>query len=157
MTGDGYAPKWVQSVTPAEIVRQRQIGWVDFHPEDFCHVCGHRNPCWSTGGDWDVVFPGHNGIVCPTCFATLYADAIGSDRVVWEFRTIFVNGERCVASPADQQSLAEIGRKAQASADSAKAEREDDSGCMEKFEAGTCWGNQYAMETVVEWVNEALS
>ncbi len=38
--------QWIAAVLPEEIVRQRQLGWPDFHPEDFCHRCGRRNPVW---------------------------------------------------------------------------------------------------------------
>jgi hypothetical protein len=82
------APAWVHSVLPSEIVRQRQIGWRDFHPEDFCHICGRRNPVWfAPAVDWDAVVDGHGGIFCPSCFTGLYAAATGNDRAVWEFRT----------------------------------------------------------------------
>lgn len=68
------APAWVHAVTPAAIVAQREAGWPDFHPEDFCHRCGRRNPVWWCALDvWSVVFPDHAGIVCPSCFAESYA------------------------------------------------------------------------------------
>ena len=84
----GYAPAWVQSVLPDEIVRQRSLGWPDFHPEDFCHRCGQRNMSWftdyetfqSVGGD---SFGG--GIICPSCLATLHV-ANGAFEGTWEFR-----------------------------------------------------------------------
>lgn len=83
MTDTPNAPAWVQSVTPAEIVRQRQLGWPDFHPEDFCHICGHRNPIWSAPAeDWSTVIDGHGGIFCPSCWVTLYESVVGH-RVGW--------------------------------------------------------------------------
>lgn len=92
---EGYAPAWVQSVTPAEVVRQRRLGWPDFHPEDFCHVCGHRigAPWFVSAETWGKVFDGHAGIVCPPCFTTLYAAATGSDRVGWELRVDHQEGD----------------------------------------------------------------
>ena len=78
------APSWVQSVAPAEIVRQRLLGWPDFHPEDFCHICGHRNPVWSApAGDWSTVIDGHGGIFCPSCWATLYEAEVGRPMLWW--------------------------------------------------------------------------
>lgn len=95
MSGDdAIAAPWVQSVTPAEIVRQRQLGWPDFHPEDFCHVCGHRNAApWSApAAEWSAVVDGHGGIFCPSCFTTLYAAATDDDRVCWELRVTWKDG-----------------------------------------------------------------
>ncbi len=34
---------------PTAIAEQRTKGWPDFHPEDFCHRCGHPGP-WSQIG-----------------------------------------------------------------------------------------------------------
>lgn len=82
------APSWVQSVLPSDIVQQRQLGWPDFHPEDFCHVCGRRNPVWSApAADWDAVINGHGGIFCPSCFADLY-DSTQTRPALWQFSTI---------------------------------------------------------------------
>lgn len=66
--GGGYAPDWVESVRPDEIPRQRARGWPDFHPEDFCHRCGHRNPVWCIDDRWpfDTL---EDTILCPSCFA----------------------------------------------------------------------------------------
>jgi hypothetical protein len=81
--GDGaYAPEWVQSVTPDEIARERERGWVNFHPEDFCHRCGQRNPGWWVDFEhWKeathMLGRGSVSIVCPTCFIFLWEKATG--------------------------------------------------------------------------------
>lgn len=63
-------------VTPDEVAEQRAKGWPDFHPEDFCHRCGRRNPKWFSP-DWHELPDGHAGILCPACFAiTVDPDAI---------------------------------------------------------------------------------
>jgi hypothetical protein len=49
------------------ISRQRARGWVDFHPEDFCHQCGRRFHYWHAP-DWYDVQDGALGIICPVCF-----------------------------------------------------------------------------------------
>lgn len=79
------APPWVHAVLPSEIVRQRQLGWPDFHPEDFCHICGRRNSAtWTAPAvDWNAVIDGHGGIFCPSCWAALYEDATGQPRTHW--------------------------------------------------------------------------
>ena len=83
-----HAPAWVAAVLPSEIVRQRQSGWPDFHPEDFCHICGRRNPVWSAPAeDWTAVVDGHGGIFCPSCFAQLYEAATGVPNALWTFET----------------------------------------------------------------------
>jgi hypothetical protein len=70
------APSWVHSVLPGEIHRQRSLGWPDFHPEDFCHRCGHRNIVWyANPDDWALATAelprGVLEILCPSCFVTL--------------------------------------------------------------------------------------
>lgn len=81
---DRNAPKWVQSVTPTEIIRQRAIGWPDFHPEDFCHECGRRNPVWWVESeDWNRA--GDHNILCPPCFTTAWEAATGQ-RGIWQVR-----------------------------------------------------------------------
>lgn len=71
-----------------EIAEQREKGWVDFHPEDFCHRCGGRNVySWNAPNDiWNMVV-GMNweGIVCPQCFTELASDA-GYIPTVWLLR-----------------------------------------------------------------------
>lgn len=57
---------------------QEAKGWPDFHPETFCHRCGHRNVAsWFVGNrDWNLlrvarVLPASE-IICPSCFTDLY-------------------------------------------------------------------------------------
>lgn len=76
--GRQYAPSWVHAVLPETIVDQREKGWPDFHPEDFCHRCGRRNPNWWTTDvhAWTHAMSGrerrHLEIVCPSCFGELH-------------------------------------------------------------------------------------
>ena len=71
------------SVTIEEIDEQRRKGWVDFHPEDYCHRCGGRNPSWSVDSDrFNAAFgpPSehpYQGIVCPGCFVEAHEAATG--------------------------------------------------------------------------------
>ena len=67
-------------VTLEEIERQRDVGWPDWHPEDFCHRCWNRNISWATPADvWDPVMRGgdHGSfgpwgeIICIPCFIEL--------------------------------------------------------------------------------------
>jgi hypothetical protein len=79
------APGWAHAVTPDTIVAQRAAGWPDFHPEDFCHRCGRRNPCWSASRAAWAVARGDDhggGIVCPSCFIELHEAATGA-KVNW--------------------------------------------------------------------------
>lgn len=40
-------------VSPEYIKAQREAGWPDMHPEDYCHRCGNRNPLWyADRDDW---------------------------------------------------------------------------------------------------------
>ena len=80
------------SVTLEEIDRQRELGWPDFHPEDYCHRCGGRNvPSWYVDSDrFNMAFgpPNehpYNGIVCPGCFVDAHEEATGM-RCTWELR-----------------------------------------------------------------------
>ena len=90
MTNELEAPDYVRSVLPSEILRQRENGWPDFHPETFCHRCGHRNAnWWADGDDWETATAslprGVMEILCPSCFAELYAEATG-EFVAWSVR-----------------------------------------------------------------------
>ena len=70
--GRQYAPSWVHAVLPETIEKQRKKGWPDFHPEDFCHRCGRRNPVWWTDSrSWNRAAPERTSILCPSCFAEL--------------------------------------------------------------------------------------
>lgn len=68
------------SVTLADIDKQRELGWPDFHPEDFCHRCGGKNLNWFVDSDRFNLAMGQpdvqpfNGIVCPGCFVTLHEE-----------------------------------------------------------------------------------
>lgn len=71
-------------VEPDEIIRQRELGWPDFHPEDFCHRCGAKNPSWYASADsWIEATSGwakqtgREGICCPLCFLELYEETTG--------------------------------------------------------------------------------
>lgn len=82
-------PEQRLSVTLAEIDEQRDKGWPDFHPEDFCHRCGGKNVrSWSVDSDRFNAALGYpnehpyDGIVCPGCFVELHEQATGL-QTVW--------------------------------------------------------------------------
>lgn len=82
-----YAPPWVYAVTPSQVVAERANNWQQFHPEDFCHLCGRRNFSWWVASDlWNRAFanapPGMTSILCPGCFVGL----LGGDGGTWELR-----------------------------------------------------------------------
>lgn len=87
---------WVASVLPEEIIRQRELNWPDFHPEDFCHRCGRRNPTWFTDQPtWlaatseRAVETGHEGIYCPSCFVDLYHQQIEPQQgFLWQLSLV---------------------------------------------------------------------
>lgn len=60
-------------IDPAYIQEQREQGWPDIHPEDYCHLCGVWNPGWHYDGDWSKLVQryqeetGREGILCPVC------------------------------------------------------------------------------------------
>lgn len=69
------------SVSLAHLAEQRERGWPDFHPEDFCHRCGGRNLSWWTEPEsWNAIMRQDgpdapwqwNEIICPQCFAELW-------------------------------------------------------------------------------------
>lgn len=70
-------------VSPAEIDQQRDQGWPDFHPEDYCHRCGAPNPSWSVDAlRFNAAMGpseshGWEGIVCIGCFVQLHEAATG--------------------------------------------------------------------------------
>lgn len=84
---DPHAPPWVESVTLDDLEVQRERGWPDFHPEDFCGRCGRRNPVWWTPSDvWnEATGPERELILCPSCFAVDHEAATG-ERSCWVFR-----------------------------------------------------------------------
>lgn len=71
-------------VTLSEIEQQRQKGWPDFHPEDYCHDCGARNlTSWYVDSDrFNLAMGSDRGIVCPQCFVTGWEQQTGL-RAVW--------------------------------------------------------------------------
>lgn len=79
----------MSTVTPEYIKAQREQGWPDIHPEDYCHRCGNRNPLWyADRDDWLTATSawaaetGREGICCPTCFAEMHQQATGR-RTIW--------------------------------------------------------------------------
>ena len=90
---DGERPPpthYTLSVLPEEIVRQRSLKWPDFHPEDFCHRCGHRNITWYVmdAEAWQIAVRNQprlvSEILCPVCFALLYEANGGPGVHMWE-------------------------------------------------------------------------
>lgn len=82
-----------EHVTFEEIEEQRAAGWVDFHPEDFCHKCGRRNISWCVDSDrFNMAMKVLNGrprsgIICPVCFVLAHEaafDVHGTWRLVPE-------------------------------------------------------------------------
>lgn len=86
-------------VSPEEIDAQREMGWPDFHPEDFCHRCGAPNPSWAVDSDRFNAAMGQEyqwgGIVCVGCFVRLHEEATGL-RCSWRLvpKTNFRHIER---------------------------------------------------------------
>lgn len=66
-----------------DIDRQRELGWRDFDPEDFCHRCGCPNlPSWCVASDlWNRAVEALGltvvTILCPQCFVEGYEKATG--------------------------------------------------------------------------------
>lgn len=65
-------------MTQQDLDRQRALGWVEFHPEDYCHRCGNPNCVWWVDSAvWNAVMrridgsDRWSGIVCPSCFLEL--------------------------------------------------------------------------------------
>jgi hypothetical protein len=82
-----------EAKTRADFDDQQTKGWTDFHPEDYCHRCGHPNPTWWVDGDvWDYVMRDTDGnqrwdgIVCPTCFDEVAVVYRAAGLLLWEFR-----------------------------------------------------------------------
>lgn len=110
----GYTPEsrsltWVAAVLPEEIARQRELGWPDFHPEDFCHRCGRRNPIWWTASEpWKTATAGRaketgkEGIFCPSCFCDLHEQQTGR-RQIWEL-ALDPDGEPQATSGSQEDS-----------------------------------------------------
>lgn len=89
-----------ERVSPDWIKSQRDQGWPDMHPEDYCHKCGARNPKWCAASreDWLMATfawaaeTGREGICCVTCFAGMYEEQSG-ESPVWML-TRFHGGEQ---------------------------------------------------------------
>lgn len=69
-------------VSPEWIKQQRERGWPDMHPEDYCHRCGKPNKSWCAypldvwqdgARAWSAE-TGREGICCIDCFTTMYAE-----------------------------------------------------------------------------------
>jgi hypothetical protein len=72
-------------VLPGEIERQRELGWSEFHPEDYCHRCGGRNIVWFVKNPiWNAAAEQHL-ILCPSCLVIAHEEATG-EKHVWELR-----------------------------------------------------------------------
>ena len=87
MSDELEAPAYAMSVIPGEIIRQRSLGWPDFHPETFCHLCGRRNINWWTHGpEWLEAtsdLPRKElEILCPVCFVNEHERVTGH-RFAW--------------------------------------------------------------------------
>ena len=77
-------------VSPGHIAKQREQGWPDIHPEDYCHGCGARNLPWfvdarevwlEATAEW-AAETGREGICCLNCFVQMHHDHTG-ERVIW--------------------------------------------------------------------------
>lgn len=81
------------AVDPEWIKRQREQGWPDMHPEDYCHRCGLPNQCWAVESreDWLAATSawasetGREGICCFQCFTVMYREEAGKDPI-WAIR-----------------------------------------------------------------------
>lgn len=76
-------------VDPLWIEKQREQGWPDMYPEEFCHKCGIRNFTWvASREDWLIATSawaketGREGICCPACFLDMYEEATGSNIIM---------------------------------------------------------------------------
>lgn len=92
------APTYALSVTPEEIVRQRELGWPDFHPETYCHCCGRRNITWWVESQlWNVAVRKRErnvvDILCPVCFVAEWERQTGT-TTVWELRLNIANDNK---------------------------------------------------------------
>lgn len=63
--------------TPGEIAAQKAHGWPEWHPEDYCHRCGQRNPPWVIDAHLWTVGAGLYDILCITCWVDAYQAATG--------------------------------------------------------------------------------
>ncbi len=93
-------------VSPDFILAQREAGWPDIHPEDYCHKCGVRNPSWFVRREqWLCATEawaeqtGREGICCVGCFAEMFTEATG-EKVFCEVILHEVRGRTWSTSPA---------------------------------------------------------
>ncbi len=96
-------------VVPDDIIAERANGWVNFHPEDFCHRCGQRNVhAWHIDSAvWNSVVGGPvdsewEGIVCPQCFTELHEQVHGRTSI-WELRHVQYGAARAALSPKEDR------------------------------------------------------
>ncbi len=88
MRGERGSDGWMNvspSVSRQQIEEERRLGWVNFHPEDYCHRCGRPNISWYVSNDeWslavDVIIP---LILCPQCFVAAW-EAVTGFTGTWE-------------------------------------------------------------------------
>ena len=86
--GDMVPVEDVAQIKLEALETQRRKGWVDFHPEMFCHACGCRNiQSWFTSAEqWNKALGKEDQrILCPQCFIEAWTKANG-DWVSWEVR-----------------------------------------------------------------------
>ena len=91
--------------TTDEINAQRDAGWPDFHPEDYCHRCGRPNGNWFIDlgePEWYAV-TGGIGIVCPSCFM-----AMDGGGLIYELRRWSPNLEDGASDPHLTDGTAEL-------------------------------------------------
>lgn len=74
-------PEWKSQ---AELAKERDAGWIHFHPEDFCQRCGGRNitPWFAKSELWNRVAP-RDVIWCPQCFVKIYEQTT-DEKPCWE-------------------------------------------------------------------------
>ena len=72
-------------VTPERIEEERSLGWVNFHPEDFCHRCGRPNISWYVDSEEWELMDDVASILCPQCFVTVWSYKTGFSGS-WELR-----------------------------------------------------------------------
>lgn len=93
------------AISPALIVEQREKGWPDLHPEDYCHQCGGPNVCWWVSGpEWERATAslerGVLTVLCPQCFVAAWERAAGTTSC-WELRPSVATLTRLVGGDPD--------------------------------------------------------
>lgn len=87
---DDAEPGMSHCLDPSTIQQQRDRGWPDVHPEDYCHRCGAHNLSWHVDSDrFNAAMKSlgltSGAIVCPSCFVEGHEAATGL-RASWEVR-----------------------------------------------------------------------